>query len=135
MDHYIKKIILIDDLLDLNISHIKDMTNIEEILDILNILRETKDIDIDIEFFNRILYIVDENIFEADKYVKSLVNLGNVCGDDDYMRTITGVDSEYNYINDCLNEYYLYKHKIQSFINEMNMDDHLIDLMTDMNII
>jgi hypothetical protein len=116
MEHYIKKNILIDDLLDLNISYIRNLSDIKEILDIFNLLRETNNIDIDIELLNRVLYIIDENIFEAEEYLKNFY------------------EAEYNYANVCLNEYYLYKHKIQSFINEINIDDHLIDLISEINI-
>jgi hypothetical protein len=116
MEHFIEKNILIDDLLELEISYIP------EILDLFNELRQTNNIDYDIVLLNGISCIVDSNILETEEYLKSLIN------------SVDHFEFEYNYVNTHLNDLYIGKHKIQTFINKVNIGDHLIDLISEMNI-
>ena len=110
MDHFIEKNILIDDLLELEISYIP------EILDLFNELRNTNNIDNDSELLNRTSYIIESIIWETEEYLKSLIN------------SVDSLEFECNYVNKHLNDLYIGKHKIQNFINKINKFDIMINL-------
>jgi hypothetical protein len=112
MEHFIEKNLLIDDLLELEISYIPD------ILDMFNELRNTNNIDNDIELLNRTLYIIDNIIWENNEHLKTIVDL----------------EFEYNYVSQRLNDLYIGKHKICSFIDKINQVDFVSDLISEMNI-
>ena len=114
MDHFIEKNILIDNLLESEISFIP------EILDLFNELKNITNINNDIELLNRVSYIIDSNIWETEEYLKSLfISLDNL-------------EFENNYISNYLNDLYIGKHKIQTFINKidivLNLEFHLMSL-------
>jgi hypothetical protein len=116
MEHFIEKNILIDELFELDILYISD------ILNLFNELRITNNIDNDIEVLNKICYMFDSNIWETEEYLKSLfISLDNL-------------EFENKYFSNCLNDLYIGKHKIQTFINKINKVDIIIDLIFDMNI-
>ena len=112
MEHFIEKNLLIDDLLELEITYIPD------ILEIFNELRNTNNIDNDIELLNRTLYIIDTIIWENQEYLQSIVDL----------------EFEYNYVSKILNDLYIGKHKIQTFINKINKVDIVSNLIYEMNL-
>ena len=116
MEHFIEKNILIDDLFELEIY------NIEELLDIFNELRNTNDIDSDIKLLTHCMHIIDRNIWETEEYIKSITI------------SIDDLEIQNNYISNYLNDLYIGKHKIQTFINRINKIDIMADLISEMNI-
>jgi hypothetical protein len=110
MNRFIEKNILIDDLLELEIMYMP------EIFEIFNKLRNIDNIDNDIELFYRILCIIDSNILETEEYLKSIsISLDNL-------------EFENNYISNNLNDLYISKHKIETFINKINKVDNMLNL-------
>ncbi len=114
MEHYIEKNILIDELLELEISYI------HEILDVFNELRNTTDYKKDIVLFNQIIHIIDNIISETYEYLKSIE------GDE--------LKFQYDYIYNHINDLYIGKYKIQMFINKLNEIDIISDLIKEFNI-
>ena len=116
MNHFIEKNILIDDLLELEIMYMP------EVLEIFNELKSTDNIDNDIELLDIVIQIIDSNIWETEEYLKSIsISLDNL-------------EFENNYISNNLNDLYIGKHKIQTFINKINKLEFLIDSISEMNI-
>ncbi len=112
MEHYIKKNILIDDLLELEISYVN------EILSIFDELRNTNDYNKDIILLSRCMNIIDSIIWETGEYLKTIVDL----------------EFEHNYVSKHLNDLYNGKYKIQNFINEINEIDCISELMSEINV-
>ena len=116
MNHFIEKNILIDDLLELEIMYMP------EVLQIFNELRNIDSIDNDIELLYIVIQIIDSNIWETEEYLKSI------------SISIDNLEFENNYISNNLNDLYISKHKIQTFINKTNKFEFLIDSISEMNI-
>jgi hypothetical protein len=114
MNHFIEKNILIDELLELEISYV------HEILDIFNELRNTNDYKKDIVLLDETIHIIDNIIWENYEYLKSIE------GDK--------LNFQYDYIIDRLNDLYIGKHKIQTFINKLNDIDIISDLLKEFDI-
>ncbi len=112
MEHYIEKNILIDELLELEISYIHELLNIFEEL------RNTNDYKKDIDLFIRCMQIIDMIIWETNEYLKTIVYL----------------EFEYNYVYNHLNNLYNGKNKIQNFINKINEIDIVSDLLSEINV-
>ncbi len=114
MEHYIEKNILIDELLELEISYV------HELLNIFDELRNTNDYKKDIDLFNETIHIIDNIISETYEYLKSISH-------DD-------LEFQYNYIINHLNDLYIGKHKIQTFINKLNEIDIISNLIKEFTI-
>ena len=110
MNHFIEKNILIDDLLELEIMYMP------EVLEIFNELKSTDNIDNDIELLDIVIQIIDSNIWETEEYLKSIsISLDNL-------------EFENNNISNNLNDLYISKHKIETFINKINKVDNMLNL-------
>ena len=103
MNHFIEKNILIDDLLELEIMYMP------EVLQIFNELRNIDSIDNDIELLDIVIQIIDSNIWETEEYLKSI------------SISIDNLEFENNYISNNLNDLYISKHKIQTFITPFSL--------------
>ncbi len=114
MEHFIEKNTLIDELLELEISYV------HEILSIFDELRNTTDYKKDIILFNETIHIIDNIIWENYEYLKSISH-------DD-------LKFQYDYISNHLNDLYIGKHKIQTFINKLNEIDIISNLIKEFDI-
>ncbi len=112
MEYFINKNLLIDDLLELEISYVKD------ILDIFEELRNKNDFTYDNYLFIRCTHILDSIIFETGEYLQSIVDL----------------EFEYNYVSKHLNDLYIGRDKIQKFINNINEIDIFSEIFSEFNI-
>ncbi len=112
MEHYIKKNILIDELLDYNLTYNND------ILYTFQKLRKCTDIDTDIILFNNCIEYLNNMIYETNFYINNHIN------------------NEYELITEkeFLNSLYEAKNKIIIYLNSLNETDILAELITEINI-
>ncbi len=112
MDFYINKNILIDELLEL------ELTYDYKILDIFEQLRNNKDYEIDIILLKDCIDILDSIIEEFTEYLKTIVDL----------------EWEYIYIDNQISRLYIVKNKIINFLNNFNNVDILLELINEFNL-
>ena len=112
MEYFINKNILIDELLEL------ELTYDYKILDIFEQLRNNKDYEIDIILLKDCIDILDSIIEEFTEYLKTIVDL----------------EWEYIYIDNQISRLYIVKNKIINFVNNFNNIDILSELINEFNI-
>ena len=112
MEYFINKNILIDELLEL------ELTYDYKILDIFEQLKNNKDFEIDIILFKDCIDILDSIIEEFTEYLKTIVDL----------------EWEYIYIDNQISRLYIVKNKIINFVNNFNNIDILSELINEFNI-
>ena len=109
MDFYINKNILIDELLEL------ELTYDYKILDIFEQLRNNKDFEIDVILFNDCIDILDSIIEEFTEYLKTIIDL----------------EWESIYIDNKISRLYIVKNKIINFLNNFSNIDVLSELINE----
>ncbi len=112
MEHYIKKNMLIDELLEYELTYNNDL------LYTLQELRNCTNFDTDIILLNYCIEYIDNMIYETTIYINNHIN-------DEY-ELIT----ETNY----LNLLYESKNKIINYLNSLKETDVLADLIDELNI-
>jgi hypothetical protein len=112
MNYFIEKNMLIDDLLEL------DLTYNSNYLLIFEELRKNNKVDNDIVLFKDIIVLIENTIYESNEYLK----------------TIHMFEWENNYINNYINNLGNSIIKINMFLNNINQIDILSDLISDFNI-
>ena len=112
MDYFINKNILIDELLEL------ELTYDYKILDIFEQLRNNRDYEIDIILFNDCIDILESVIYELSEYLKTIVDL----------------EWESIYIDNQISCLYIVKNNIIDFLNNTNNVDVLSELMDEFDL-
>ena len=112
MDYFINKNILIDELLEL------ELTYDYKILDIFEQLRNNRDYEIDIILFNDCIDILESVIYELSEYLKTIVDL----------------EWESIYIDNQISCLYIVKINIIDFLNNTNNVDVLSELMDEFDL-
>jgi hypothetical protein len=115
MNYFIEKNLLLDDIIDLLKDNLSYDNNIYHIL---GDLRNNNDINQDIILFRNLISNIDNIIYEATEYAKTIIDL--------YF--------EYNYILRDINDLYNAKYQIINFINKINEIDVLSDLVSEIKI-
>jgi hypothetical protein len=110
MNNYIKKNILIDELLDY------ELTYNTYLLDTFEELKNTTDFQHDINLLNNCINIIDDMIFETNEYLNSI----NLKGELEY---------EFFIVSNKLNDLYNAKYKIINYLNNLNESDILSELI------
>jgi hypothetical protein len=112
MNNYINKNILIDELLELNITYN------DEILYSLQELKDNIDYKMDIILLNNITFFLDGMIDETNNYLTSIV------------------DSEFEYItvSNIINNLYNAKYRIYDYLKQLNETDILTDMIDEIKL-
>jgi hypothetical protein len=112
MENYIKKNILIDELLEYNLTYYDDL------LYTFHELRNSSNFDTDIILFNNCIEYINYMIDDSQKYINNNVN------------------NEYEYITEInlLNNLYEARNKIINYLNSLKETDILADLISEINI-
>ncbi len=115
MNYFIEKNILLDDIIekiDENLSYDNNIYNI------ISELRDDNEISKDIILLKDIVDNLDNIIYEANEYAKTIIDL----------------EFQYTYICNYINDLYDSKYQIFNFINSINEVDILSDLVNEFNI-
>ncbi len=116
MNNYIKKNILLDELVEFEITYNNDLLNIFEEL------QQSIDFKYDGFLLTNSINIIDNMIYESNEYLKSINN--------------NNLELEYEsfIISKNINNLYNAKYKIIVYLNSLNEPDILTDLIDGMNI-
>ncbi len=116
MNNYINKNILLDELVDFDITYNNDLLNqFEE-------LQNSIDIKYDTILLNNCINIIDTMIYESTEYLKTITNNTNELEYENYI------------ISKNINNLYNAKYKIIIYLNSLNEPDILTDLIDGMNL-
>jgi hypothetical protein len=112
MEHYIKKNILIDELLDYNLTYNNDL------LHTFQELRNCTNFNTDIILLNNSIEYIDTMLYETNNYINNYI------------------EDEYQYIieRNFLNNLYEAKNKIINYLKSLEDTDILADLINEINI-
>ena len=114
MNNYIKKNMLIDELLEYELTYNIDLLNtLEE-------LKNTTDFQNDINLLNDLINLIDDMIYETNEYLKSITN------------NFSTMEYEYFIMSRKLNDLYNAKYKVINYMNEINESDILAELMDEL---
>ena len=115
MNNYIKKNMLIEELLEYELTYNIDLLNTFEEL------QNSTDFQNDNNLLNDCINIIDDMIYETNEYLKLINN--------NYNR----MEYEYFIISKKLNDIHNAKYKIFNYLNEINEPDILAELMNELN--
>ena len=116
MNNYINKNILLDELVEFEITYNTDLLNLFEEL------QQSIDFKYDTILLNNCINIIDNMIYESNEYLKSITN-------NEYK-----LEYENYIISNNINNLYNAKYKIINYLNLLNEPDILIDLIDGMNL-
>ncbi len=116
MNNYIKKNILLDELVDF------ELTYNTTLLTLFEQLQESIDFKYDILLLNNCIDIIENMIYESNEYLKSINNNGCELEYESYI------------ISKNINNLYNAKYKIIIYLNSLNEPDILTDLIDGMNL-
>ncbi len=113
MNNYIKKNMLLDELLDYELTYNIDLLNIFEEL------KNTTDFQKDINLLNDCVNLIDDMIYETSEYLKTIAN------------NFESMEYESFIISKKINDLYNAKYKIKTFLIQIDETDILAELMND----
>ncbi len=115
MNNYIKKNMLIEELLEYELTYNVDLLNTFEEL------QNSTDFQNDINLLNDSINILDDMIYETNEYLKLINNNYNI------------MEYEYFIISKKLNDLHNAKFKIINYLNQIDEPDILAELMDELN--
>ncbi len=116
MNNYIKKNILLDELVEFELTYNNDLLHLFEEL------QQSIDFKYDTILLNNCINIIDTMIYESNEYLKSISNNNYELEYESYI------------ISNNINNLYNAKYKIIIYLNSLNEPDILTDLIDGMNL-